>query len=174
MKCPNCGSENPDDKKFCGECGATLPQPVKPSQAQVAPSWVRSNWKLLTSVIVVLIVVLAIVGLIYSQPWSKIKVLVNSQYTHAVGVNVYIDGVLKVAMDINVGQTILGPWPVDPGSHVVSLDHGTWDIYRSGDGTIYYYTGSYEGPDGTMDFAYTYGVGPLFTKNVFIDVNLPA
>ena len=24
MKCPNCGMDNPDDKKFCGECGAKL------------------------------------------------------------------------------------------------------------------------------------------------------
>lgn len=24
MKCPNCGMENADDKKFCGECGSKL------------------------------------------------------------------------------------------------------------------------------------------------------
>ena len=24
MNCKKCGSENPDDKKFCGECGAKL------------------------------------------------------------------------------------------------------------------------------------------------------
>ena len=24
MKCPNCGAENPDDKRFCGECGKRL------------------------------------------------------------------------------------------------------------------------------------------------------
>jgi predicted nucleic acid-binding Zn ribbon protein len=24
MKCPVCGAENPDDKKFCGECGSEL------------------------------------------------------------------------------------------------------------------------------------------------------
>lgn len=24
MECPNCGAENPDGKKFCGECGEIL------------------------------------------------------------------------------------------------------------------------------------------------------
>ena len=26
MKCPNCGAENPEDKRFCGDCGATICQ----------------------------------------------------------------------------------------------------------------------------------------------------
>ena len=26
MKCPNCGSENPEGTKFCGECGTSMPQ----------------------------------------------------------------------------------------------------------------------------------------------------
>ncbi|MBN2517390.1 MAG: DUF2116 family Zn-ribbon domain-containing protein [Candidatus Altiarchaeota archaeon] len=24
IKCPKCGAENPDDKKFCGDCGAKI------------------------------------------------------------------------------------------------------------------------------------------------------
>ncbi len=27
MKCPECESENPEGKKYCGECGEELPQP---------------------------------------------------------------------------------------------------------------------------------------------------
>jgi len=26
MKCPSCGADNPDGKKFCGDCGKALPQ----------------------------------------------------------------------------------------------------------------------------------------------------
>ena len=34
--CPNCGSLNPDDFTFCGNCGANLlPQPTKPSSEHV-------------------------------------------------------------------------------------------------------------------------------------------
>ena len=180
MKCPNCGTENPEGKMFCGDCGTGLPQPpppppVQPTQpvyVQPTPSWIGSNWKGLVSVVVVVLVVLSIVGLVYTQPWSKIKVIVSNAYTNAIGINVYIDGELKVAMDLGAGTTIIGVWPVKTGSHVVALDHGTWHVYRSGSYT-YYYPNSYVSPDGTMDYAYDYSVGPFYTKNVFIDIKLP-
>ena len=28
MRCPHCGNENPDDHRFCGMCGKTLPEPT--------------------------------------------------------------------------------------------------------------------------------------------------
>jgi rRNA maturation endonuclease Nob1 len=28
MKCSNCGSDNPDGKKFCGDCGKELEEPT--------------------------------------------------------------------------------------------------------------------------------------------------
>ena len=39
MFCPRCGTDNPDDAKFCGSCGASLPvapapQPPPPPPAQ--------------------------------------------------------------------------------------------------------------------------------------------
>jgi len=27
MKCPNCGTENPEGQKFCGNCGGNLDEP---------------------------------------------------------------------------------------------------------------------------------------------------
>ena len=27
MKCPECNSENPDNTRFCGDCGTRLPYP---------------------------------------------------------------------------------------------------------------------------------------------------
>ncbi len=37
MTCPSCGHENPEDAKFCGECGAALTGEVE------CPSCGRSN-----------------------------------------------------------------------------------------------------------------------------------
>lgn len=178
MRCPKCGTENPEGKMFCGDCGTGLPQPppppavqpMQPVYAQPTPSWIRSNWKGLVSVVVVVLVVISVIGLVYTQPWSKIKVIVSNAYAHEIGINVYIDGKLKVAMNLVSGTTIVGVWPVVTGSHVVALDHGFWNIGTGWSGTVYYY--SYESPDGIMDYSYDYSVGPLYTKNVFIYVTL--
>lgn len=181
LKCPSCGEGNPEGQKFCGNCGVMIPppapppvQPMQPRYTQPTPNWIHSNWKGLLSVVVVVLVLLSVVGLVYSQPWSKIKVIVSSAYESlSVGVNIYIDGKLKGAIDIVGATTIIGVWPVRTGSHVVALDHGIWDAWRTSDGRLHYYTDSYEPPDGKMDYAYEYSVGPLYTKNVFIDIPLP-
>ncbi len=31
MKCPECNSENPDNTRFCGDCGTRLPSPKESS-----------------------------------------------------------------------------------------------------------------------------------------------
>ena len=35
MNCPNCGSENPDSVKFCGNCGNNLTDPASIPEGQV-------------------------------------------------------------------------------------------------------------------------------------------
>jgi hypothetical protein len=181
MKCPNCGTENPEGKKFCGDCGAMIPQPpppppvepMQPTAVQPKQSRLSSNWRGLTALIVVLVVVFAMVGLVYSQPWSKIKVIVSSEYALQIGVEVYIDWNVKATVGVDAGTTIVGVWPVETGSHVVSLDHGTWDVSHLTDQPDYYYPNSYDGPDGVMDFTFAYSVGPLYTKNVYISIVVP-
>lgn len=37
MNCPACGAENPEDKEFCGDCGAHLPQETPYVQATAIP-----------------------------------------------------------------------------------------------------------------------------------------
>jgi len=34
MKCSNCGSENPEGKKFCGDCGRELSGDVKVAKGE--------------------------------------------------------------------------------------------------------------------------------------------
>jgi hypothetical protein len=161
VKCPNCGAENPEGKKFCGDCGVAIPQPpppppVQPTQpmyVQPKKGWTRSNWKGLVSVVVVVLVVLSIVGLIYNQPWSKIKVLLyNQDNYYTLNVAVFIDGkeVMRGEVLPNQGG-ILGVYAVKQGSHLVSAG-GNWsdDVH-----SLFLWSNTYE-------------VGPLFTKNVFI------
>jgi len=42
MRCPRCNSENPDNQKFCGNCGFQLP-PQRPTQNQPPPSYQYSG-----------------------------------------------------------------------------------------------------------------------------------
>ncbi len=36
MKCKNCGSENPEGKKFCGDCGKELVEAQAPAEGNPA------------------------------------------------------------------------------------------------------------------------------------------
>jgi len=189
LKCPSCGAGNPEGKMFCGDCGTSLPQPppppvqpMQPVYAQPKPNWIRSNWKGLVSVVVVLLFVLSIVGLVYSQPWSKIKVLVTHSDYISIGVMVYIDGVLKASVGANAGTSIVGVWPVVAGSHTVEIDSGHstlipgyWYVVTHWFSPDEYFwvpdSREVVAPDGAIDFTYTYSVGPLYTKNVYITLS---
>jgi hypothetical protein len=167
MICPVCQSEGPEGKKHCSECGAHLPQPeqVPEEQPIVAvstapkPDWLLAHWKGLVAVVIVLVVVLASVGLIYTQPLSKIKVLLyyGSENEDQLQVAVYIDGEEKARGYVSPGYGgILGVWSVAAGYHTVAIDY-LYPNYPSGDSL---------GDD--MKWSYTYQVGPLYTKNVYI------
>lgn len=168
VKCPNCGVENPESKAFCGDCGATLPQPpppppvqpMQPVYAQPKPSWIRSNWKGLVSVVVVVLVVLSVVGMVYTQPWSKVKVLLyNQDHFYTLNVGIFLDGkeIMRGQVLPNQGG-IIGVYNVKQGSHLVSVD-GFWS----------YHSNTYGSYDNIYDWSNTYAVGPLYTKNVYIE-----
>ncbi|MBU0685527.1 MAG: zinc ribbon domain-containing protein [Thermoplasmatota archaeon] len=55
MKCANCGAENPDDKRFCGDCGS----PFKPREAPGIKLQRRLDKE--TAFIIILIFVLLII-----------------------------------------------------------------------------------------------------------------
>lgn len=178
-KCLVCQSESPEGKKFCAECGAEFPQPEQTPEEQpivavsTAPktTWCSTHLKGLFAVAIVLVVVLASIGLIYTQPLSKVKVLVANGYHDQVGVRVYIDDDLKADVGLSPGgYQIIGVWPVRSGIHEVSIDHGFWWLDEGYSSLDYDDTWNYSGPDGTNDFAYDYQVGPLYTKNAFISI----
>ncbi len=185
MKCPNCGAGNPEGKAFCGDCGATLPQPsppppVQPTQyapaqyapVQKKPDWLESNWKGLVGVVVVLVILAGGFGIVYSQPLSKIKVIITHGEYSSIGVAVYIDGVLKGSIGVSPGTSIVGVWSVVAGTHTIQLDRGYWYVqvithWFSPDE----YVNTYVELDGIMDFTYAYDVGPLYTKNVLVTLS---
>jgi len=176
MRCPNCGTENPEGKLFCGDCGSALPQPLPPPPVQPTKSvptptgkkWLLSNWKALTAILIVIIVVFSTLGLVYSQPWSKVKVLVNTPYPFVVELNVWVNWNLTATIWVDPSNSwyIVGVWPIEAGSLTISIDHGYWH----NEGTAYDPDWQYYPADGHFDFVYRYQVGPLYTKNVFIQL----
>ena len=134
-------------------------------------NWIAANSKVLAAIVVVVVVALATIGLIYSGPWSKIKVVVKSRYMLAVELDVFIDGELKATLDDFIGEETVGVWSVDAGNHVVTLDHGTWDRFVDPlSGMVFYDTSSYKPPDGITDLPFTCSVGLFHTKNVYIEM----
>jgi len=164
MKCPTCGKENPEGQKFCGDCGSIIPvpppaEPMQPTPIPTKQSWLSSSWKVLVAVIVVVVVMFASIGLIYSQPWSKIKILAENVSGQSASYSFLIDGVEKARGTILPGgNVIIGVWSVKTGSHTVSADC--------------HYLGAL-GPslDDEMEYTYEYAVGPLYTKNAYITLD---
>lgn len=157
MKCPTCGYENPEGQKFCGDCGAALPEsrttPVKPAFTPSTQTWIRSNWKGLVSVFIIVVVVLATVGLVYSQPWSKLKIIVMNNNVSPFHVAVYLDGKQWVITSMAANeQSVVGVWNVRAGSHSVGIER------------------DYTQLDGSIDVLSMVQVGPLSTKNLYIDL----
>ena len=136
MKCPNCGADNAEGKKFCGDCGAMVPQPpppppVQPTQplhtqstqpmyAQPTASWIRSNQKKLAAIVIVLVVVSALALSFFVLPMSGIRVNIHSTYgTYTIS----IDGKEKSTVFLD-SESFTGAWPVAVGSHLVAIDGG--------------------------------------------------
>ena len=119
----------------------------------------------MAAVLVVVVVALAAIGLIYTQPFSRIRLHVaNGEYAH-VEVKVYIDGNLKCETTVSSGDyQIVGAWSVSEGNHTVAIDRGGW-IYVD---EPFIRDWFYVLPDGVFDIVYGVDVGPLSTKNVWM------
>lgn len=173
MNCPKCGRPAPDNVTYCATCGSLLG--IAYEQAgQVAQQMAKERSKRLPewAIICIVLVIIALVLipiLVYSMPWSKIKVIVEHSEYSTIGVEVYIDGILKASVGVDPGTSIVGVWAVAPGTHTVQIDAGDWYYDPGGWFTdpYYYYVDS----DGYADLTYAYEVGPLSTKNVWITLS---
>lgn len=83
-KCPKCGNENPDDSKFCGNCGATLhPNTVWYSRGYRERRSRRvSFWLLLLGLIIILWGASDLVRMYYGVniPWWPIILIIIGIY----------------------------------------------------------------------------------------------
>ena len=161
VKCPNCGAENPEGKKFCGDCGAVIPQqaPLQVQSSQQGPiqyrqAWASSHVRTIVALVIVFVVVILAFTLIYTQPLSKVKVLVYNSSARPIWINVTVNNHTRALVSVLHGWNIVGMWPVAAGSVIVALDYAS---YR-------------DDLDGVWDYAYEYLVSPLYTKNVFIEI----
>jgi hypothetical protein len=72
MKCPKCGSEQPEGTKFCGVCGAEIPQTYQPEQTvssgKKSALPIAKIAGLAAGVIVLIIIISAISGGGYKRP----------------------------------------------------------------------------------------------------------
>ena len=193
MKCPNCGAENPVGKKFCGDCGVMIPQPpppppvesIQPTAIQPKQSWLGVNWKMLVGVVVVLAIVLIAIGLIYTQPWSQIKVTIRNQKTFGLYVATYDNQKEMNRTFLPAGEEqTLASWSVVQGKHLVSIDVVPYMTY---DGMVIIPIPTPSTPeeiaealkkwnedpfnflDGTMDWSSVSDVGPLTKMDVLIE-----
>jgi len=73
MKCPNCGAENPEGKKFCGDCGSPLNGLSAKWQVRIA--------KQIATVILLISVLLIIIGLGFNSASED----VSRAYTYGDG-----------------------------------------------------------------------------------------
>ena len=124
MKCANCGAENLEDMRFCGECGnATAPQIQRLETSLPKRNWTKSHWKPLAAICVAAIVILT-VGLVFTQPTSRIAVFLDNRHSHSLDVGIYVDGKLVSARTIEHDATtdFLEVFPVKTGTHTVGVE----------------------------------------------------
>jgi hypothetical protein len=169
MKCPNCGEENPDGQEFCGHCGKSTGlvshtvQPARPAYVPPSSQWLRSNWKVVSALVVVVLVVLLAIG-IPTMPWSKIVVQVDN---HLDGMRVVFLGVDNTPnewsegnnyrQEIGNSSNIDGEWTfhVTPGNHLLWM--GANGVHQTWDGSPYFFT--------------LVNVGPLSQKTVKLHIS---
>ena len=68
MKCPNCGAETPDGKKFCGDCGSPLD-----AVEGLSAKWQRRLAQQTASIIVLISVLLVILGLGFNNAGEDLR-----------------------------------------------------------------------------------------------------
>jgi hypothetical protein len=138
----------------------------------------RSNWKAVTALIVVLVLIsLVLNALIYTQPWSKVTLLIYNNLEEPVIVQLYIDGEpINHALQIGPNHTAftghgsfsaMGGFPGDitlkaaPGTHAFGIDVCRYVATVDGDSFI---------GDGVIDSSRSVSVGVFSSNSVVIAV----
>jgi len=130
MKCSNCGAENPEGKRFCGDCGGkllNLPEQERGEVACTRPvlrrNWVKSNWRFLAIVVIVISQVMVMLAVVITAPISEIHIsLRNVEETDTAYLTIYLDD--KFAEHLYIGPHGLagGLFHVSPGKHSIGID----------------------------------------------------
>lgn len=139
-------------------------QPTNGTPTQTGRNWIESYWKAYVAIVVVAIVAIAIVGLIFTQPLSRIRIILRNQEEYTATVQLYLDDKMVMSGFVlpNESKTA-GVYNVKTGSHFLAIEFYWSGNYPSG-GT---WGGSF---DGIPEWTHTVNVGPLFTKDVRINL----
>jgi uncharacterized membrane protein YvbJ len=70
VKCPNCGVENPESKKFCSDCGNALESQIRAeAKSTSSPTKsLRSKWLVPAVAVLIVMIVLAATLFVYYSP----------------------------------------------------------------------------------------------------------
>ena len=138
---------------------------LAPSQdelaAQAMPQsvreWILPYRKAFLAGIVVVVVVLATVGLVFTQPLSKIIVTVSNDNPFRVYFAVYLDGEERGRGSIDPMQDqVFAAWSVIRGTHIVAVDSHFQGVLHAD-------------LDGKMESSDEYFVSSVSTLRVYID-----
>ena len=105
------------------------------------------------AVAVVILVVAPL--LMYTQPWSKIEVLLNNRVPNEAYVAIYLDGRLMVIQFADPVDQVIGEFSLSAGSHRIGIDYS----YVSA-----------QDLDGRLDLMQTVSISPLSTQQVEFDL----
>jgi len=107
MKCPICGAENPEGKKFCGDCGAMiqLQEVIKPSDYRMR--WIRSHTKAFAGIVVAItLVVVSVIVLSPFTPTYHATLHLTLWTNSSTSFSLYVDGHLVKKGQLNAGDTM--------------------------------------------------------------------
>lgn len=118
-----------------------------------------------SSAVTIVVISALAVGIIYTQPWSTIRLTVQNDSSNAMNICVYVDGVVMnhtsgfySGVVLSNGGQVVGSYHVKPGTHIVGIDEA-WDMTKSTKRFDYI-------PDSNR----TCRVGPLLTENLVIHI----
>ena len=130
---------------------------------------IASGWKVLVVVIVAIVVVLAIIGLVYSMPWSKVMLTIYNDGDRSVEIRAYMDGTVRLVAALYPGGMAGLILSTDAGIHTIEIDRGYWHYTMDSmfpDGFWFQI-----GPDGEADIIDRFIVGLSTTHYVEITLD---
>jgi flagellar basal body-associated protein FliL len=103
IKCPNCGFDNPDDSKFCGQCGKDVLVAAGPiaSVHYSQSSRIPKKTIMIVAVIVIAIIIVAAIGVVVLQSSSSSKTQLYANISISLTETATANPLIRLSVDNN-------------------------------------------------------------------------